>query len=215
MGNFVMRSDSAQDKNLGSQILNKMMNKHFTVKMSTYGEIIDVVGSDKLMEEAVNAVSGADQSQLATMKESIKQFAGKEALKGSLGMSMRCLPEKPVSVGDTWTNQVELASAMSAMVNNTWKLTGRNAGVSSLEGKSVIKSKENTTAQKVNGIPVKYNLNGEQQILSKIDEKTGWLIESTSNQEISGEMELDLSAQGSGTQKVPIKIKSKIHSSGK
>jgi hypothetical protein len=191
-----------------------MMNKHFTVKMSPNGEIIEVSGTDKMMEDALSAVNGVDESQIAMMKESLKQFGGKDALKGSLEMSLRCLPEKPVNIGDSWTSQVELISALSAVVNTTWKLSDRKAGVATLEGKSTLKSKENGPSQNISGIPIKYNIQGEQQILSKIDEKTGWIIESTVSQEISGEMEMDLSAQGSGIQKAPIKIKSKTVTSG-
>ena len=214
MGSFVMRSDSMQDSNPGSKMLNTMMNKHFTIKMSTSGEILEVSGSDKVMEDALNAIKGLEESQMSMMKESIKQFVGKDALKGSFELSLRCLPDKPVSVGDSWTSQVELVSALSATVNTTWKLSDRKNGVSVLEGKSTLKTKENAPSQNISGIPIKYNIKGEQQILSKIDEKTGWIIESTINQDISGEMEMDLSAQGSGIQKAPIKIKSKTVTSG-
>ena len=214
MGSMNMRSDSVQETNPGSKMLNAMMNKHFTVKMLTNGEITEVSGSEKMMEDAYSAVTGLDESQMAMMKESIKQFGSKDALKGSLETSLRCLPEKPVSIGDSWTSQVELSSALSATVNTTWKLSGREAGVATLEGKSILKSKDNGPAQNISGIPIKYNIKGEQQILSKIDEKTGWVIESTINQEISGEMEMDLTAQGSGIQKAPLKIKSTTVTSG-
>ncbi len=214
MGSMNMRSDSVQETNPGSKMLNAMMNKHFTVKMLSNGEITEVSGSEKMMEDAYSAVTGLDESQMAMMKESIKQFGSKDALKGSLETSLRCLPEKPVSIGDSWTSQVELSSALSATVNTTWKLSGREAGVATLEGKSILKSKDNGPAQNISGIPIKYNIKGEQQILSKIDEKTGWVIESTINQEISGEMEMDLTAQGSGIQKAPLKIKSTTVTSG-
>jgi hypothetical protein len=100
------------------------------------------------------------------------------------------------------------------VVNNTWKLTDRKAGISSLEGKSSMKSKEKASPQVINGIPVTYNITGESQISSKVNEKTGWVIESATNQDITGEMVADLTSQGSGVQKIPIKINSKITTTG-
>lgn len=214
MGKMVMNSDTVQDVNPGSKILNQLMNNHFTIKMTPYGEITDVIGSEKVMEDAIIALKGMEESQISMMKESVKQFTSKDALKGSLEMSLRCFAGKPVGIGDSWTNQTELASVISAVVNNTWKLTDRKGGVSFLEGKSSMKSKEKTSPQVINGIPVTYNITGESQISSKVNEKTGWVIESTTNQDITGEMVADLTSQGGGVQKIPIKINSKITTTG-
>jgi len=209
MGNFMMDSDKPDDTNPGSKVLSKLMNKHFTIKMAINGEIIDVIGSDTIMEDAFNEISSANNMQISIIKERVKQFVKKESLKGSLEIAIRCFPDKPVSIGDTWTNQLELVSIMPTQINNTWKLTDIKEGVSFLECKSTLKSKEDSPAQNMNGIQIKYNITGEQQTVSKIDEKTGWVIESTMNQEISGEIIADLSAQGGGNQKFPITMKSK------
>jgi hypothetical protein len=182
--------------------------------MTTYGEIIDIIGSEKLVEDVMSGLHGADQNQLSMMKETFKQFVGKDALKGSLEMSLRCFAENPVGIGDSWTNQTEIAAGIHALVSTTWKLTDRKGGVSMLEGTSSLKSKEKAAPQMVNGISITYDIKGETKTFSKIDEKTGWVIELTADQDISGDMLADLTTQGSGQQKIPIKIKSKITMKG-
>jgi len=55
---------------------------------------------------------------------------------------------------------------------------------------------------------------GETKTDYKIDEKTGRVIESTVDQDIYGDTLAYLTTQGSGRQKIPIKIKSKITMNG-
>ena len=214
MGNFTMDSDKPDSIDPGSTVFSKLMNKHFTIKMSSNGEIIDVIGSDKIMEDVFNELSGMNDMLTPMIKETAKQFLSKESLKSNLEATTHCFPNKPVSLGDSWTSKTEQISIIPAQISNTWKLTDSKDGVSFLECKSKLKSDEDSPYQNMNGIQIKYNVSGEQQTVSKIDEKTGWLIESTMNQEISGEIVADLFAQGAGPQKFPITIKSKSTSTG-
>ena len=139
----------------------------------------------------------------------MKQYIGKDALKGSMEMMTRCFPDKAVSVGDSWTNKSELTSIMSADIIMNWKLTESKGGVSSMEGSGRLKSKEINPFTKMNGYPMKFDILGDQQIQSKVDEKTGWVIESTTSSEINGKAIVDASAQGGGTMEIPMKIISK------
>lgn len=204
-GKQEMDSEHPDNGNPASAMLGKMINKHFTMKMTTKGEITEV-NSDKLLEDMV---AGVDEQQAAISKEMMKQYVGKDALKGSMEMMTRCFPENEVSVGDSWTNKSELTSIMSADVIMNWKLTESKGGVSSMVGSGTLKSKEINPFTKMNGYPMKFDILGDQQIQSKVDEKTGWVIESTTSSEISGKAIVDASAQGGGTMEIPMKIISK------
>ena len=204
MGKQEMDSEHSDNGNPASAMFAKMINKHFTLKMTTKGEITEV-NSDKLLDEMV---AGMDEQQGATSKEMMKQYVGKDALKSSMEMMTRCFPENPVSVGDSWTNKSEVA-LMSADIVMNWKLAESKAGVSVMEGTGTMKTKENNPFTKMNGYPMKFDITGDQQIQSKVDEKTGWVIESTTSSEINGKAIVDASAQGAGTMEIPMKIISK------
>jgi len=205
MGKQEMDSEHPDNGNPASAMLGKMVNKHFTMKMTTKGEITEV-NSDKLLEDMV---AGIDEQQAATSKEMMKQYVGKDALKGSMEMMTRCFPDNPVSIGESWTNKSELTSVMSADVVMNWKLTESKDGVSNMEGSGTMKSKEINPFTKMNGYPMKFEITGDQKTQSKVDEKTGWVIESTSSSEINGKAIVDASAQGGGTMEIPMKIVSK------
>jgi hypothetical protein len=214
MGAINMDSDTANSADPGSKIFGKLMNKHFTVKMQTNGKVTEVVGADKMMEAAFSNITDMDEMQLSMIKESVKKLASNEAIKGNIEGGTYFFPDKPVSIGDTWNNKMDISSGMNAQLDNNWKLTDSKNGVSFLECKGKLQTKENAVAQNMNGISVKYNFTGEQLTVSQIDEKTGWIIESTVNQTISGDMVADMSSQGGGVQKIPMKISGKTITKG-
>ncbi len=117
-----MEYDSASGKppeglaKLTAPVFEAMVKQPFTMKMDPQGKVSDMKLPQGLME-SINKVSGAQIGNMFS-EEGLKQMTG--------GQGMAALPEKPVSVGDTWTQQADMDMAMlgKIAVKYTYKYDG-------------------------------------------------------------------------------------------
>jgi hypothetical protein len=140
------------------------------------------------------------------MMVGLKQFLNEEGIKELTESSMAIYPDKPVGIGDSWRKTVALTQGAAMTVENEFILKDRKNGVSFIEVRSNIKSNPKAEPIVMGSTKVSYELSGKQQGLIEIEESTGRLIRSKTNQEASGHIKVEVAGQQSQGQTIPMKI---------
>ncbi|MBP8067677.1 MAG: hypothetical protein KAY27_03860, partial [Pedobacter sp.] len=109
-----------------------------------------------------------------------------ESFKNNLGMSLSIFPAKPVGKGDRWTIKGKFESTSSAEMETTYELKEIASDYYLLTSAAKITASNKDIYVDINGMQMKTDRNGSSSAELKIDKKTGWIISSKTNQQISG-----------------------------
>ena len=168
--------DSDRDKEPPEDVMGKLMSaflgKTFTMKMGPKGEVLEVKGIAKIMEEAIEEME--DDEQGAMMAEMIKGAYDDERAKQMMTMSYAALPKKPVGEGDTWES--DGSWSMPMMAEFSMKNESRLKNVSSNGKKAHIETK---TTIEISESDEEENPLGGMMDLSEAEMKTSivWRID--------------------------------------
>jgi hypothetical protein len=97
-------------------------------------------------------------------------------------------PDKPVAIGDSWSQKDTLTTGFPAIVENTWTLTDRKDGVATINVESTFKPNPEGEPMKIGPVTTGFRLKGSQKGIFKLDESTGWFVEGELTQKMSGEV---------------------------
>lgn len=186
-GTMEFSSEKKDESDIFSGVLSEMVNKPFQIKMSQTGRVLEVKNVEALFESAFKKFSNVPAASLAPLKAQLMSAYGPEAFKGNMEMITAIFPEKPVAVGESWTNSIKLASGFVADMASTYKLMKKNPGDFQIAGDSKIQTVDKDALVETNGMKMSYDLSGKLVSEIRIDAKTGWIIEAKINQEISGQ----------------------------
>ncbi len=120
------------------------------------------------------------------------------------------LPDEPVAVGDSWSQEMTLTTMLPAVFEITGTLTDRTDGVSTVELECTIKPLPDAPPMKIGPLSMTYKLEGTQKGTLKINEATGWFAEGEMTQEMEGEMIMSGIPGQDGEQSMPILFESVI-----
>ncbi|MHC4313547.1 MAG: DUF6263 family protein [Planctomycetota bacterium] len=177
---------------------------YFSLKTTPQGKVESVEGLQTVRDNVGKKLTEGPMKEAMMM--GIKQFINEEGIKEQTEGSMAIYPEKPVGIGDSWRKTVALTQGVAMTVENEWILKDRKNGVSFIEVKSNIKSNPNAEPMEMGTTKIRYELSGKQQGLIEIEESTGRLIRSKTNQEISGQIKVGIAGQQSQETYIPVKI---------
>jgi len=186
-----------------------IVDEGFTVKMTPEGRVTEITGVDKMLERLCEAIEALDEETKKEIVESMKRQFGDDAMKQMMESITAILPDEPVAVGDSWSQEIALTVPFSAVFEITGTLTDRTGGVSTVELDCTIKPNPDAPPVKMGSMSMTYKLEGTQKGTLKIDEATGWFAEGQITQEIEGEM-IMTSAGEPDEVSVPMLIKSVI-----
>lgn len=160
------------------------------IEMSNTGEIIQVYGTDDMINNMVNLAEIKDEFTKQLMIESIKAEFGSESLSKSFEQLTHIYPKQKVAPGDTWTN--EFTGEFNS--KNTWKLQKITD--------SIFLNAESTLSMIIKDEHTNLLLKGKQNIEVKANKKTGFISEMIVNAEASNITDLKY------PQNIPTKITS-------
>ena len=183
--------------------------KGFTMAVSPDGRVTAVRGMNaiatelgkkmKEMLEDVNMDSFPMPPQMQAQMKSkmgdslqtmLRERAGDDAIREQMEQVFAIYPDMPVGVGDSWTKTQALSKGMAPMtISEAWTLTGRKDGVATLECQAEIAPNPSARPLKVMGVTVKMELTGKQTTTVEVDEKTGWILTSTTTEDLQGTTE--------------------------
>jgi hypothetical protein len=185
-----MEYDSASGKppeglaKLMAPMFDAMVKKPFTMKTDPQGKVSDMKLPQGFVE-SVNKISGNSMGGLFT----------EEGMQQMTGQGMAVLPEKPVSAGDTWTQQAGMAMPMLGRISV--KNTYRYEGTEKRDGKELEKIdhtlKMDISPQKDKPQPFEIKMTDQKmQGTIYFDNEAGQLVETKTG----GTMKMTISVGG-------------------
>ena len=209
-GTVEMNSDKKDNADLSSSFLSAMINKPFSVTITKSGRVLEVKNIETIINSIFTSMPQIDETQKAQLKAQFMQSFGESAFKGNLEQTLAIYPSIKVSKGDSWVINTTLQSVMAANISTTYQLQDVTDAYYQIHGDAKITTASDGKVSQINGMPVKYDLNGTLTSDIKADRKTGWVIEEKLKQDVSGTIDIQDNPKIPGGMKVPMKIHSDI-----
>ncbi|GAB7088705.1 DUF6263 family protein [Marinifilum fragile] len=207
-GKSSFSSNKASEQDIMSTMLSRMIDKPFKMIMGQNGKVIEITGIDNLFG---GMFEGFDitQQQKDQILAQLKQSYGEKAFKGSFEQITAIYPKGKVKLGKKWTTETNIEAGMSVHVTTNFELKAANTEYFLLHGEGDLSSNPNSPFVKQNGMDMKILLDGNLTSDIKIDRKTGWIIDATIVQNLSGNTELKAGEQMPEGMSIPMTVKSK------
>ncbi|MDN5284170.1 MAG: hypothetical protein JWR38_444 [Mucilaginibacter sp.] len=183
-------SQKKDPSDIMSSMLSGLVNKPFTATITKSGRVRSVEKVENMIASVLDGFPQIQGAQKDQIKEQFIQSFGAKAIKGNIEMSTAVFPEIPVSKNDKWTINTTLESAMKAKITAVYQLTDITAASYVIHGDARIETEAKDTFKEMNGLPMKYNMDGTMVTDIKADKATGWISESKTRQMISGTVEI-------------------------
>ena len=181
-----------------------LLDEGFSLKTTPQGSVEEVVGLQTLRENIEKKLPQGPMKE--ALKVGIKQFINEEGIKEMTQSTMAIYPENPVGIGDSWKKTVVLTQDSAMTVENEYILKDRKDGISFIEVKSNINSNHEASSVGMGSAKVSYDLSGKQQGMIELEESTGRLIRSRTNQDISGQIKVEVPGQQTQQPPIPVRI---------
>ncbi|SHN08474.1 DUF6263 family protein [Mucilaginibacter sp. OK098] len=217
MGGNTLDLDSKKNdpQDVPSSIIAAMMNKPFNLEMTKTGKIKSVQNIDKMVSEAIKSFPQIDSTKKEQVKAQFMQSFGPNAFKGSIEMGTAIFPDIPVAKEDKWTVKTQLESPAKATVTITYQLADIIEGTYLIHGEGSMVTDKNTEPAHINGLPIKYNLNGSLISDIRVDKATGWISEVKLKQAMMGDMQILDNPQVPGGMTIPMTFNTDVNTTGK
>ncbi|MBK9453472.1 MAG: hypothetical protein IPN95_29625 [Bacteroidetes bacterium] len=204
MGKKTFDSDNAPaDVAMEFRGYTALVGKSIGFKIDKYGTVQEVYGVDSLFDIMMQSVSGeAGGMEMEAVKTAMKSTFGDEAMKSMMQSASIQYPDVLIAEGDTWGKKISSMGAMPLAMDVTYK-------VDHIDAEKVVLSFEGTiTTDKSKGLDLglmemSMDLKGDYSGTSEIDRKTGLVLKSTIDQDMSGSM-------GAMGMNLPVTIEQKV-----
>jgi hypothetical protein len=183
-----------------------LLDEGFSLKTTPQGKVEKVIGLQTLRDNVERKLPEGPMKE--ALKLGLKQFISEEGIKEMTQSSLAIYPDKPVGIGDSWKNTLTLTQGASMTLENEWTLKDRKNGISFIEVKSNLKSNPKAKPMKMGSAKVSYDMSGKQQGTIELEESTGRLIRSRINQDISGQIKVEIPGQQTQQPPIPVRINS-------
>ncbi|MDB5252059.1 MAG: hypothetical protein JWP27_1228, partial [Flaviaesturariibacter sp.] len=203
-------SENPRETDVLSKMLAAMTGQYFTVKMTRLGKLLVVENLDQLFETVVEQMAGVTPEQKQQSKEQMLRSYGEKAFKGSFETITNIYSNSAVEKGDTWSIDTKLESVAAATLKTTFKFEGMVDGYHQIVGTGRFETLDKDAYSDISGMPTKYHLSGTATSAFKLDAATGWIIEGTVAQSLSGNAEIKDNPDLRGGLTIPMSIESKL-----
>ena len=143
----------------------------------------------------------------------MKNSFGEESFKSNIEMAAPAFPEKNVKVGEQWTVNTKVNSGFTLNVNSNYTLKEVTKDSYILEVVSTISTGDEFN--EMNGMFVKYDLDGTMNSVITVDKKTGWTTTAKVAQKLGGKTFTKFSADDSEIIESPLDMKTDMTISNK
>ncbi|MBS1529797.1 MAG: hypothetical protein JSU01_05790 [Bacteroidetes bacterium] len=205
-GLMSFESDKNDPNDIFSTIMGNMTNKPFCIEMSKTGKLLSICSTENLSKSLFDGITQLNDEQKAAFREQLMKSFGPEAFKSNIEIGTAVFPSVKVAVNDTWLVNSAAESGMQTKMSTTFRLNEVTASAYMVHGESVITPQNANSYTEMNGMPMKYNVNGTSQYDLKIDRESGWIAEARINQVIKGNVEIKDNPKMPGGMIIPMTI---------
>lgn len=199
-------SDKKDPNDIFSVIMGNMTNKSFSIVMSKTGKLLSISNTGALSKGLFEGVTQLSEEQMTHFREQLMTSFGPKAFKSNMEIGTAIFPDVKVEKNDKWSVNTDMQTAMQTKMTTTFTLNDITASAYMVHGESVISPSNNTEFTEMNGMPMKYNINGVSQYDLKIDRESGWIAEARINQVIKGNVEIKDNPKLPGGMIIPMTI---------
>ncbi|TVQ93593.1 MAG: hypothetical protein EA393_02035 [Bacteroidetes bacterium] len=207
-GDMEVSSESYNEYDIFSQILSKMTGRSFSISMSKNGKISSITGFESIFSDVFDLFSEMPEEEINQIKDQILQSFGDEAFKGNIEMVTAIFPDKDVSRRDKWTIDTRLEALMGGDIHSLYQLKRITDSYYIISGRSHIVTDDDNAHLPLGRMPISYDMQGSMTSEVKLDRETGWVIESSIIQNLSGTTTMKDSSLPQGELSIPMSIKS-------
>ncbi|NQT16348.1 MAG: hypothetical protein HQ582_26560 [Planctomycetes bacterium] len=183
-----------------------LVGKGFTVDLTAKGKATNVEGADQLVAALTETIEVPMPALQTVVEEQLKRQFGNEAMKEMMEQMIGVYPDGPAGPGDSWTRKVAVSRGFSAIMNDTWTLKSRQNGVAALDLQSTVEPDPDAGVLDMGLAKVTYELGGTRNGSVELDEATGWVLRSTVQQSLSGELKVEGGPEAGGGMAIPLSI---------
>jgi hypothetical protein len=162
-----------------NKTLSALTGKPFIMKVDESGNIIEIVGFDKIINAMVDSMS-INEEQKQKVLASMKDQFNEQQLKDNFAYVFSIFPNKQVKVGDSWDKSYKTSGKLKAQFTTTYT-------VKEIEGNNI----SLRTKTRIEPLDGEMQITGEQTGNIIVDSKTGLMI--------NGEFEQDMKTEMKGT----------------
>ncbi len=161
-------------KDIFNQVFRKIINKPFTLTMTSGGMIKNISGLSEILQNMQETVAKKSASERAAFKTLLEQQFGPEALKTSLQEALPQYPDNSVRTGDSWTNFLNTGGALSGRIQYYWKMDYGDKYSINLSSKGNFSTDKDKVVPLGNNMEGNVMMTGELQGKYAIDPGSGW-----------------------------------------
>lgn len=177
-----------------------------TARLSPNGSVQAVTGVEALFDSLTAAQEDSMQVRL------MRRMLGPEGVRQQLNLAFNIYPDRPVTVGDTWSTQSSIRVGVPMQVEATYTLDSLASETAFLDTQMELKSGGEDEQMQMGGMAMDLDLNGSMDGTIRLDLPSGLPTESTMEVDVSGEgsvqggqsaqgmsMQMDLESKGTVT----------------
>ena len=204
-----MKFDSDSDTEQASQNpqfmgFSALVGKTIRARISPTGNVLDVMGVDEMLAQMLNQIAGENEGMKTQLKAVLDANFSPDAMRQMFSGSFIQYPENSVKVDNSWSTNYSINNQFTLKVMNTYTFKGAEGQKASIDYSSTLTTipGDKTTMQ---GMEMVFNLMGTQSGNVQVDLTYGKIVESTQNQNITGNVTADMGGQ---TMNIPMTISS-------
>ena len=163
-----------------------LIGQAFTASITPLGRVREVKGMSEIIDAAVDTMDMAPEQkyQLAGIIQS--QF-GNESMQKLLEQTLAIFPGDPVAPGGSWSNEVDTVGMAALRLKNTFTLDAIE-DTAKIAQTGELQSEAEATVIDMSGFEMESKMSGTQTGTFVLDASTGWILNSSATQKLSGEM---------------------------
>lgn len=177
-----------------NDLYQEMVGLTFTTVMTRAGEMVESSGAQEMMERMLSLLELPDEFREAA-SQMIEANFGEEQMRQMTGQTGLSMPNRPVAIGDTWTDSV---GALGMEVNTTYTLTERSDGLASIKATGSLSGTKDAGLDfpglpSMPGLEMRYeNLSGSIAGSFQLDEATGLSVAYSMDMAMATDMVMEI-----------------------
>jgi hypothetical protein len=196
--------DSAQQSTppLGMEALAAILNQSYTIKLSPKGKVLEVEGTEQMKAAVMKKMPpGAEAGPMGNI---VSTLVEKQGIKETTESMMGFYPDKPVEVGQSWSEKKTLTTGFGRIEEVKWTLQKQEAGVATIAQTTTFRSDPAAPPMDVQGMKLKMDVSGTGEATIRVAEATGLLQMEQGHSLIKGEIKMGEAAPGQPPMSIPI-----------
>lgn len=206
-------SEATDTTVLYNRIGRTLCRQKLQISMTPAGRILEVDGTEDLINNVLAAAEDAPQMQKMTLKVSMRQMYSEPQLKSLFNEIFIPYPEQTIGIGESWESESKVAGFALAF-KQRWTLTEADEANKELfiagEGK-LDENPQGETVEMPDNSKASYHFSGEKSVQGRIDRETGLPVELNSSAVLTGKLTLSANERIPQDTEIPMRISIQAH----